>query len=164
MTIRRAVVEDVSKVLPLVRKICELHQQWDPQRFGFRDDVLSSYDRWMRQRADDPRSVFLVAESNGQIVAYIISTIEEEIPIYRTRECGWIHDLWVEPQYRNEGLARQMVTLTVERFTELGIQQIRLQTAAMNETARNLFKACGFRVATMEMLHESESETTDEQG
>lgn len=160
MTIRPAIPDDVPQILPLVRKICDLHQQWDAQRFHFRDDVLQSYDRWMRERAKDERSVFFIAELDGQIVAYIIGTIEPEIPIYWTSECGWIHDLWVEPQYRNEGIARQLVTLSVEKFRSLGVGQIRLQTASANDMGRDLFRTCGFREATIEMLLETNNPTT----
>ena len=80
--------------------------------------------------------------------------MEREIPIYRIEEFGFIHDLWVEEDYRHEGIARQMVTLAVERFREIGVPQIRLDTAAGNEAARALFAACGFRPSTTEMLIE----------
>ena len=56
--------------------------------------------------------------------------------------------------YRNEGTARQLVMLAVERFREIGVEQIRLDTAAANEPARALFAACGFRASTVEMLME----------
>ncbi len=62
--------------------------------------------------------------------------------------------MWVEPTYRNEGIARQMVMLAIERFRAIGVEQIRLDTAAPNEVARGLFAACGFRPSVQEMLLE----------
>ena len=47
-----------------------------------------------------------------------------------------------------------MVMLTIERFHHLGIKQIRLDTAAVNEAARRLFVSCGFRISNIEMLKE----------
>ena len=47
-----------------------------------------------------------------------------------------------------------MVMLAVERFREIGVAQVRLDTAAPNEVARGLFAACGFRPSTREMLLE----------
>lgn len=44
--------------------------------------------------------------------------------------------------------------LCVERFKEMEVQQIRLDTAAVNEAARRLFTSCGFRISTIEMLKE----------
>ena len=108
----------------------------------------------MTKRADDPRSVFIVAQREQRIVAYLVGTVEAEIPIYRVKEFGFIHDLWVEEEYRHEGVARQMVMLAIERFKEMGVPQIRLDTVLANDPARKLFASCGFRISVMEMLIE----------
>lgn len=154
MEIRPAVVEDVSAVLPMVASICALHEKWDPAKYGFRARAEDTYRRWLTARATDPRSVFLVAERDGKPVAFLIGTVETEIPIYRLSEYGFIHDVWVEPAYRHEGIGRQMVMLAIERFKTMGVHQIRLDTAAENEAARSLFRSCGFRPSTTEMLME----------
>jgi ribosomal protein S18 acetylase RimI-like enzyme len=154
MTLRPATQLDVPAVLPMVAKIAALHENWDPQRYDYREHPEKMYDGWLRARANDDRSVFLVAEREGKIVAFLIATIEGTIPIYRLRETGFIHDLWVEPEYRNEGIGRQMAMLAIEKFREKGVKQVRLETAAANEAARSLFKSCGFRVSSIEMLCE----------
>jgi ribosomal protein S18 acetylase RimI-like enzyme len=174
MDIRSATAADVPAVLPMVEKICALHEAWDAAKYGFLPNTAERYRRWLTGRATDLRSVFLVAERQDQLevrtqvraenhaevhpekhlVAFLIGTIESEIPIYRLSEFGFIHDLWVEESYRHEGIGRQMVMLAVERFKQMGVKQIRLDTAAANESARALFKSCGFRLSTMEMLLE----------
>lgn len=156
MTIRHATPEDVPAVLPMVRRICDLHQAWDRERFGLKGDPAKSYEGWLTKRAGDPRSVFLVADAGREgaplVVGYVVGTIEPEIPIYWQPECGWIHDLWVEEPYRHEGVGRQMAMLVVERFADLGVKQVRLHTASANEAARKLFASCGFRECVVEML------------
>jgi ribosomal protein S18 acetylase RimI-like enzyme len=118
------------------------------------------YDGWLRKRATDDRSVFLVAEIEPhKLAGFLVATVEHDIPIYRVGPIGFIHDVWVEEGYRHEGLARQMVMLAVERFRELSCQQIRLETAECNESARSLFRTCGFRTSTIEMLHDLNSQT-----
>ena len=126
-----------------------------PSKFGFLPNPQERYHRWLTAaRVTDTRSVFLVAEQEARLVAFLLGSIEEEIPIYRLKEFGFIHDLWVEEEYRHEGIARQMVMLAIERFKSPGIRQIRLDTAAANDPARKLFASCGFRLSTMEMLLE----------
>ena len=157
MEIRPATPADVPAVLPMVRKVCAFHESLDPAKYGFRDDPGRMYDRWLVDRSTDRRSVFLVADRGGDrpvLAGFLVGTVEREIPIYRLKEFGFIHDLWVEEKYRNEGTARQMVTLAVERFRGIGVAQVRLDTAAANEPARNLFAACGFRPSVTEMLVE----------
>jgi ribosomal protein S18 acetylase RimI-like enzyme len=71
-----------------------------------------------------------------------------------SKEYAFIHDIWVEPEYRQNKVAQQMVMLCVDRFQEMEIQQIRLDTTAVNKAARRLFASCGFRISTIEMLKE----------
>src|SRR5688572_24146292 len=156
MTIRPATPEDVPHVLPMVEKVCAFHERLDPAKYPYRPDPAEMYRGWLAKRATDPRSVFLVADAGlpAGLVGFLIGTTENELSIYRLREFGFIHDLWVEEPYRHEGTARQMVTLAVERFREIGVPQIRLDVLAANAPARGLFEACGFRPSTVEMLQE----------
>ncbi|MCS7033836.1 MAG: GNAT family N-acetyltransferase [Phycisphaerae bacterium] len=156
MNYRPATTADVPAVLTMVRQIAALHEQWDRERCGLKGDPTRSYDPWLRARCSDPESVFLVAETGppGQtrLVAYLVGTVEKEIPIYWMPRCGWIHDLWVEEDFRHEGIGRQLTLLAIERFAALGVSQVRLQTASANDAGRRLFESCGFRECCREML------------
>ena len=153
MEIREAKPDDVPLITPMVKHLCDLHQSWDPAKYSYRADVEEMYDSWLRAKTKDPRAVFLVADRAGKgPVGFLIATVEREIPIYKLAEFGFIHDLWVEPAYRNEGVARQMVMLAVEKFREMGMSQVRLDTAAANDPARKLFESCGFAPSVVEML------------
>lgn len=152
--IRPATVADVPHVLPMVRAICDLHEARDPERFRVLPDVIARYASWLPERAQDPRSVFVVAQdsSSAALLGFAVCTIEPEVPIFWVPECGWIHDLWVEPAARRRGIAQGMIDLIAQRFTSLGITQIRLHTAAFNDDARTLFSRSGFRPCVVEML------------
>ena len=158
MDIRPATPADVPAVLPMVAKVCAFHEHLDPAKYGFIPHPERMYRQWLEKRATDRRSVFLVADAgrggSPKLVAFLIGMAEAEIPIYRLKEFGFVHDLWVEEDYRHEGIARQMVTLAVERFAGIGVTQVRLDTATANEPARSLFAACGFRPSVTEMLIE----------
>jgi len=154
MTIRPATPQDVPHVLPMVRRICEQHRQWDRARYDFDQDPAERYDRWMRQRAIDPRSVFFVARQAEALVGFIVGTTEAEIPIYSLKEYGFIHDLWVEEAVRGQGIGRKLAQAAIDAFGKIGVQQIRLDTASSNEIARKLFAGCGFRPSTVQMLRE----------
>jgi ribosomal protein S18 acetylase RimI-like enzyme len=152
--IRPATPADVPQVLPMVSKIAALHESWDPAKYGYKSNVAEMYRSWLGARAIDPKSVFLVADRETRLVAFLIATIEREIPIYRLDQFGFIHDVWVEPDYRNEGIGRQMTMLAIEKFRELGAKQVRLDTHAKNDAARAMFASCGFRPSVTEMLVE----------
>jgi ribosomal protein S18 acetylase RimI-like enzyme len=152
--IRPATVADVPAVLPMVRAICALHESWDASRYGMLPDVVDRYARWLPARAVDPRSVFLVAEARAALAGFLIGTVEQNIPIYRVREYGFIHDVWVEPGHRRSGVARALVDEAVRRFKAMGVIQVRLETAAANDDARRLFEQAGFRLGAMDMLRD----------
>ena len=163
MLIRPATPDDVPLVLPMVAKIAALHESWDSAKYPYRENVSEMYRGWLTTRTKDPKSVFLVAQRDPgppasadgfPLVAFLVGTVEREIPIYRLDQFGFIHDVWVEPDYRHEGVARQMTMLAIERFREIGVKQIRLDTSAKNDAARALFASCGFRESTREMLME----------
>lgn len=152
--IRAAQAGDVPAILPLVAKICALHESWDPARFGMRADVVKMYERWLPERASDPKSVLLVAESAGRIVGYIVGSTEKTIPIYALSEIGYLHDLWVEPEMRGRGVGSRLVDAAVEKFRAIGVRQVRGETAQKNEAARRLVERLGFRISTIEVLKE----------
>jgi ribosomal protein S18 acetylase RimI-like enzyme len=163
--IRAATLTDIPAMLPLIAKTCAFHQGLDPSKYGFLPNPEQRYTSWLNQLMKNPRHLCLVAEETvaeatiapdqpSQIVAFLIATVEREIPIYRVKEYGFIHDLWVEEAYRHRGIARQLVMRAIEHFRQVGVEQVRLDTAANNETARKLFAACGFRASMVEMLTE----------
>jgi ribosomal protein S18 acetylase RimI-like enzyme len=160
MRIRPAVPADIPSVLPMVNQICALHESWDSAKYGFLPDPASRYRHWLTEQVKGDRSVFLVADTgdsyaeNSPLAGFLVATVEREIPIYRLREYAFIHDLWVEPAFRSSGVGRQLVETALQLFSQRGIHQVRLDTAAINETARQLFQSCGFRVSSIEMLVE----------
>ncbi|MBW4519510.1 MAG: GNAT family N-acetyltransferase [Scytolyngbya sp. HA4215-MV1] len=161
VTIRFANAADVPALLPLIDKICALHQAWDASKYGFLPEPGKHYESWLISQIETDRSVVLVAETQpdamqtpSHLVGFLIATTEEEIPIYYLPAFGFVHDLWVEPAYRQQGIARQLVLWTIDCFRRMGIEQIRLDVAMRNQAAANLFRSCGFRPSTQEMLIE----------
>ena len=160
MNIRRATAADVPQVLPMVAAIAALHEAWDPAKFGYLPHPENRYQTWLTGRTRDDRGVFLVAEREpraaepAKLVGFLVATVEQEIPIYRVKEFGFIHDIWVDDAYRHEGVGRQLVMLAIERFRQIGVPQVRADTAARNDAARGLMAKCGMRPSTTEMLVE----------
>lgn len=164
MEFRDATKDDVPAILPMLRAQYALHSGWDRAKFGVKAGFEAGYGRWLEQRAGDVRSVFLVAVvddrgagTGGRVVGFLIGTVEEELPLYEVREFGFVHDLWVDEGYRNEGVGRQLVTLAVEKFRAMGVTQVRCETAEANDAARGLFERCGFRPSVRVMVLDPET-------
>jgi ribosomal protein S18 acetylase RimI-like enzyme len=155
MLIRPATLDDIPQMLPMIAQICALHDAWDSSKYGVLPAVEQRYAPWLATLVSDRRDLALVVENPeapSMLVGLLIATVEQEIPIYRLKEFAFIHDLWVEPPYRHQGLARQLVMQAIAHFKQVGIQQVRLETAVPNDAARTLFESCGLRVSAIEML------------
>jgi ribosomal protein S18 acetylase RimI-like enzyme len=139
----------------MVAQVCAFHERLDPAKYGFVVQPEKSYERWLGGLVGEPRAVFLVAEREGRLVAFLIGTVERDYGCYRLRDYGFVHDLWVDPAYRNEGLGRQLVMLAMERFRDMGLAQVRLDVLVGNDAARGLFESCGFRPTVVEMMLET---------
>lgn len=163
MNVRPATPDDVPAVLPMVRRTAAFHQNLDPAKYSFRADPGEMYRDWLGRKTADPRAVFLVADiARGgeppRVAGFVIGTVEAEIPIYTLREFGFIHDLWVEETYRHEGIGRQLLMQAIERFKEIGVEQVRLDVLTVNEPAKKLFESSGFRPSIIEMIYRFEGD------
>ncbi len=84
----------------------------------------------------------LVAESEGQIVGFLLGTlIDKRRSSWRY---GWVVWLGVDPAFGRRGLARRMLDKVTERFVELGARMLMADTAAENEGALRFFERAGF--------------------
>jgi len=81
---------------------------------------------------------FLVGEKNGRLLATCMAGYEGHR--------GWINYLAVEPEYRRQGLARQIVRAAETRLKEAGCPKINLQVRTANQTALGFYQAIGFAV------------------
>jgi ribosomal protein S18 acetylase RimI-like enzyme len=154
MIIRPAQLTDIPNLLPMIAKICAAHENWDSAKYGFLPNPAQRYESWLNRLIPNSRDLCLIAEVDQQQIGFLIGTIEQEVPIYHLQEYAFIHDLWIEPEYRRGGIAKQLVQQAIAHFRQLGIAQIRLDTVRVNEAARQLFADCGFRISTIEMLIE----------
>src|SRR5438105_4339773 len=139
MTVREAIAGDADAVAPMLLRCCAQHESWDAAKYAVMDNVLREYRRWFGQIAEDPRSFLLVAEDEQKkIVGFLIAAVRREAPIYRLKEYALIQEFWVEPEYHQTGVGREMVMAAIATFAAIGITQIRAETAAGNEPLRKL--------------------------
>lgn len=160
--IRPARDTDIPGILAMASRLIDLHVAMDPHRYVRTPDIMDRYAAWLPERMRDPLGFVLVAEaprdtSTSSLMAYCVGGVDDAIPIYWSPRCGWIIDLWVEPEHRRSGLASSVVDAALKRFHALGIDQVRAETAAHNDAVRAMFIRCGFRVASVEMMRQSET-------
>jgi ribosomal protein S18 acetylase RimI-like enzyme len=152
--IRAGTATDVPAILPMVTKICDFHRERDPGRYPFLPDVAARYGGWLKQRSEDADSCLLVARHGEVIVAFVVGEILDEIPVFTTTRYGWLHDLWVEPEYRRHGVASRLMQAACEALASRGVSQIRGDCLHDNAASLAMLANLGFRPSTLLMIRQ----------
>ena len=101
---------------------------------------------------NDAQTHAFVAEVQGAVVGYVLGAIVDLTPdLFEHEDVGFIADIYVEPQHRRRGIARQLFHAICDWFAAQGVRQIEWQVAVANSDARRFWEAVGGRALTMRM-------------
>ena len=86
---------------------------------------------------ENPLSLWLVAEENGQVYGYVGSqTVLDESDMMNVA---------VDPRFRRQGIARALIEALIAELSKMGSRCLRLEVRVSNENARALYARMGFR-------------------
>ncbi len=102
--------------------------------FSWGDYLPGRWTRWVK----DQRGILLVATCDSQVVGTIhVRNLEH-------RE-AWLEGVRVRPDFRQRGVASQLVAAAHAGAKEMGARVIRLETGAHNFAAQRTFEKFGYR-------------------
>lgn len=155
MTIRPATPADVPTLGRLGAQLMRVHHDFDRQRFlppG--DNPEHGYAAFLGAQLQDADAVVLVAEQDARVIGYVWAGIEPLSWKELRDECGYVHDLIVDPDARQHGAGAQLLEAAIDWLRGRGMPRAMLWTAAQNATAQRLFDRAGFRRTMIEMTRE----------
>lgn len=86
---------------------------------------------------ENPLSLWLVAEENGQVFGYVGSqTVLDESDMMNVA---------VDPRFRRQGIARALIETLIAELSKMGSRCLRLEVRVSNENARALYARMGFQ-------------------
>lgn len=86
---------------------------------------------------ENPLSLWLVAEENGQVWGYVGSqTVLDESDMMNVA---------VDPGFRRQGVARALIATLIAELSKMGSRCLRLEVRVSNENARALYARMGFQ-------------------
>ena len=154
VTIRPATAADEPALGRFGGALMRLHHHFDPQRFILTHRPEAGYGRFLVTELEDPESVVLVAEQEGEVVGYVFAGLEPMSWKELRAACGFVHDVYVDERARGAGAGAMLVRAAVEWLAAHGAPRVVLWSAASNDPARHLFERLGFRHTMVEMTLE----------
>lgn len=86
---------------------------------------------------ENPLSLWLVAEENGQVCGYVGSqTVLDESDMMNVA---------VDPGFRRQGIAQALIETLIAELAKMGSRCLRLEVRVSNENARALYERMGFQ-------------------
>jgi len=88
----------------------------------------------------DPRTVFLVAEEQGDVVAYLHAQVDSNDPTLDPPQYGTIVDLVVREDRRTAGLGDRLLYACKEWMQSHGLTELRISVPERDADARAFFE------------------------
>jgi ribosomal protein S18 acetylase RimI-like enzyme len=134
---RPAYQEDEAALLRMMRNLAEQ----EPGSYLFDEPVVQKALReFLGSRNFGQIWIFFAGET---AVGYIVLTLGYSFE-FHGRD-AFIDELYVEPQFRRQGIARRAVQFVEERARELGVNAIHLEVDDGNDPAAELYHRSGYQ-------------------
>lgn len=138
-TVRTARTSDLAGLLGLQRKLAEhisnppVHLPLNPQPFD-------------PNRLSDPKDIVCVAEMEGRVVGFISATIgDQETDCLRNSSVPHINGAFVEPEFRHEAIASDLLAAIVDRANAMLAPWISTDFETANVEGTGFWLGSGFR-------------------
>ena len=137
MKVRFANINDISDIVPLMKKATEFHYEGRPDMFIKKTD--EEYYFSIRNLLEGNTEQILVIENDDLIIGYMgISYLYKKIKIL------FINQFFIDENYRLKGYGKEFMHFIEILAQEKGCERIELNCWAFNNNAIEFYKHLGF--------------------
>lgn len=94
----------------------------------------------------------IVIDSKGKLIAYILCFLKEASDFYNEKLIGYIDGVYVNEEYRGQGLGRLLMSRAEEFCIANGVNIISLNSKVKNESAIRWYRELGYEAQDMVMF------------
>lgn len=144
--IRPATLADVEIIGQLWHKLASYHHELDNNLPKPAENGHEIYARQLAGRLADSHTRILVAEDEktGQVIGFVLGVVVDLVPdMFEQKTGGFLADIYVDTDYRKQGIGKQLVNALIEWFKEQNITYMQWNVSAMNTNARQFWQRLG---------------------
>lgn len=138
---------DFVKKIDEAKKCDELLTKLIQSEKRFNDNINKNYivNNWFEKVYNEKNNIIFIAKDNNKIVGYIYCKIDsiEDGPTSNLE--ALIDGLYVEKEYRNQGIATKLINFAINWAKEKNVKNIYLNVLEKNKDAINLYYKKGFK-------------------
>lgn len=136
---------DIRKVPPeKYRQLWEADQEAFQDHWGYVEGTEQDYQRWLKDPLNDP-DLWKVAWEGDQVVGMVLNYLNEKENEEYNRLRGWTENISVRKPWRRRGVARALLTRSLQMFKDMGMDHAALGVDTQNPNgALNLYESVGF--------------------
>lgn len=141
--IRAAVEGDLPSVAAAWRRLQDFHASLG-LAFHLEED---SQEKWLAsfQRTLGRFSFLWVAESRGQVKAFLLARIKQSPAYLGSVQVGEISDLFVDDSLRGSDVGTQLVAAAMQEFAQFKVHSVEVQIQAGNDHGLAFWQKLGFK-------------------
>ncbi len=147
--IRRATLKDIKEILPVWGQLAGFHATLDPA-FTPSAQWPREYGTYLRSLMTRDDAIAVVARDAGEIIGYAVGRVTMLPPFFEQRYRGYIHDVFVKPQFRHHGVGRRLIDAILQWLRQQEVLLVEL-TVATNNEAVGFWERLGFSVYMQQM-------------
>lgn len=141
---REATETDLPKIIELWKEFIDFHKDRDPI-FSRSKEGPDNFGRYILENMSKADAIVYVAESDGEVVAYILSMIQDYPPAFEVKKFGFISDLAVSSGSRRSGIGMHLFEMARNWFVKKGMRRIEIGVAVTNEISTSFWDKMGFK-------------------
>ena len=142
VTLRAANEADLPALASLWGELDHFHRELGlafPEVENIEEKWIASFARTL-----DRFSFIWLAETSGQISAFLLARVKQSPAFLGGVQVGEISDLYVGESLRGTGVGAKLVTLATQKFEDLQVHSVEVQILAGNEQGLDFWHKQGF--------------------
>jgi len=108
------------------------------------DENLKLFREFLEGLGKEDENQVLVSDVDGRIVGFLMFTKQAKSMLRLRHSRAMINDLYIEEEYRGQGLASRLLERCLEYLKSRGVEEVRVSVSAENAPAISLYRKVGF--------------------